>query len=78
MCVTGCVTQIKRVEEDVRALQNQVDTLHARRHAVAAEGAAILETVKEQHAKQVKAINDNIAQLKKFSEDMKRSQEPHE
>merc|ERR1711988_1941578 len=69
---------IKRVEEDVSALQNQVETLHARRHAVAAEGAAVLETIREQHAKQVKSINDNIAQLKKFSEDMERSQEPHE
>lgn len=69
---------IKGVEDDVKALQNQVETLHARHHAVAAEGAAVLDTIKELHAKQVKSVNDNIAQLKKFSEDMKRSQEVHE
>merc|ERR1712070_1220052 len=76
--ITGQQDYIKRVEEDVRALQNQVDTLHARRHAVAAEGAAVIETIREGHAKQVKSINDNIAQLKKFSEDMRRSQETHD
>jgi len=66
------------VEEDVLALQNQVQTVQARSHAVAAEGGKVLETIREEHAKQLKAINDNIAQLKKFSEDMKRSQEPHD
>merc|ERR1711907_399500 len=76
--ITAQREYIKKVEEEVLALQNQVDTLHAQRHAVAAEGSALLATIREQQAKQVKAINDNIVQLRKFGEDMKRSQEPHE
>merc|ERR1711907_411438 len=76
--ITAQREYIQRVEEDVTALHNQLETLNAQKHAVAAEGAAVLETIREGHAKQVKSINDNIAQLKKFSEDMKRSQETHD
>merc|ERR1719446_488300 len=70
--ITAQREYIQRVEEDVAALQNQLETLNAQKHAVAAEGAAVIETIREGHAKQVKSINDNIAQLKKFSEDMRR------
>merc|ERR1711959_476824 len=74
--ITAQREYIVKVEEEALALQNQVDTLHAQRHAVAAEGTAVLGTIREHHAKQRKAIEDNIAQLRKFIEDMKRANQP--
>ena len=69
---------INKIETEVGQLQNQVATLHARRHAVEAEQHAVLEDLKEQRAKQEKAITDNTAQITKFLEEMKRSQESHD
>jgi len=69
---------IDQVEGEVSSLQNQLATLYARKHAVHAEEVAVCDTLREQHAKQIKAVNDNIAQIKKFSDEMRRSQEPHE
>merc|ERR1711959_125181 len=74
--ITAQREYITKVEEEVLSLQNQVDTLHAQRHAVAAEGTAVLGTLREQHAKERKSIEDNIAQLRKFIEDMKRANQP--
>ena len=70
--------QIKQVEDEIVALQNQVSTLSARSVAQEEEGVAILATITEQHAKLVKCLDDNNAQLRKFEVDMKRTQEPQE
>merc|ERR1712159_573240 len=74
--ITAQREYITKVEEEVLSLQNQVDTLHAQRHSVAAEGSSVLATIREHHAKQRKAVEDNIAQLRKFIEDMKRANQP--
>merc|ERR1711959_834574 len=66
---------IKKVEEEVAALKNQVDTLTAHKAATVAEGKAILATCEAQHVKQEKAIKDNIQQIKNFTENMKKSHE---
>merc|ERR1719446_499427 len=69
---------IKREEEEIKALSNQVDTLNAQRHAVMAEGTAVMATIREQHAKQVKALKDNEQQLNLFQDAMRRSQETND
>merc|ERR1711907_347942 len=69
---------IKKVEDEIVSLQNQVNTLNAQMHAKKEEGQAMLESIKEQHAKLVKCLDDNNVQLGKFEADMKRSQETHE
>ena len=69
---------INQVETEVNQLQNQVATLHARRHAVEAEQQGVLESLKEQQAKAVKSVTDNHSQMTKFLEEMVRSQEPHD
>merc|ERR1711907_21550 len=66
---------IKKVEEEVAALQNQEDTLKAQKAARAAEANAVFATIREQHVKQEKAIKDNIQQIKNFTENMKKSHE---
>merc|ERR1712159_114293 len=74
--ITAQREYITKVEEEVLALQNQVDTLRAQGHSVAAEGSSVIATIREHHAKQRKAVEDNIAQFRKFIEDMKRANQP--
>jgi len=76
--ITAQREYIKKVEDDISALQNQVSTLSAQMQAKEEEGVAVLAGITEQHAKLVKCLDDNNAQLRKFEVDMKRTQEPQD
>ena len=56
--------QISTVEDEVRDLQNQVDTLKADEHSAARVNNETLGHIREEHSKQMKQIEDNNAQIK--------------
>jgi len=65
---------ISTVEDEVRDLQNQVDTLKADEHSAARVNNETLGHIREEHSKQMKQIEDNNAQIKQFSEELKKLQ----
>jgi len=76
--ITSQRDYIKRVEDEIQALQNQESTLLARGQAIEDEGAARMESSKEQFDKLRKELEDNNAQLRKFKDDLQRSLQPNE
>eukprot|EP00656_Telonema_subtile_P055159 TRINITY_DN8459_c0_g1_i2.p1 TRINITY_DN8459_c0_g1~~TRINITY_DN8459_c0_g1_i2.p1 ORF type:complete len:261 (-),score=55.31 TRINITY_DN8459_c0_g1_i2:39-821(-) len=65
---------ISSVEEDVAALENKVSTMEAEKHRAADEGSEALTMIREEHARKVKAIEDNNAQIESFISELKKAQ----
>ena len=66
--------QIKTVEAEVEDLQNQVDTMEAQKHFTANAESDLLTRMRESHAKRVKSIEENNAQIETFVAEFKKTQ----
>lgn len=65
---------IKTVESEVEDLQNQVDTMEAQKHHTANEESDLLTRMRETHAKRVKSVEENNAQIETFIAEFKKTQ----